>query len=914
MSVSRCREKLPTKTPPKTIKSFVNHIEPVTPTQTNEAMSDPSPISPKSPPSSVPENPGFGSRSVVDGMVRRRSLRLASKLDFSECPMKSSTSHSRRKRKGDCGGNGACLAEDGKVERKIAGEVASPCVNPLENGGMNLDSSGSAIRVFEAEKKVDGNKELGESGSGPAGDGSNYDSLIDGSTSSEEKGKSELNMNNLLSSECRTDEGSQDFLNLRSGKKVVKRGMELGGPGFDENSDLVNGVSTDENGCAKHSRKTRKEDRENEESMKCDSISTGIDAVKLSLEFQTQNFIDLAGQIDDSKLVDERRAERGDRKGKRKVGDTSEQDVATGNMDRAASLDLEISLGRKKLSREEKGKGPMTEDELSPNIIREAEFGLESKKQSSGDNSTSDVNHLAMSNVALQNREQLRSIDTRGNRYMERFRDIARENASRFAHFAADEEDDHSSPEAEVEPETEDWPGPFSTAMKIIEDRTKKTMLTGSVSSERKDVTITWVPKRDKGQKIAKVSVPSLQELSLNILAKNADAIVSLESVPDALKHKLCQLLCDSRRMNSHIFKLIVGGSPTEIRIRDCSWLTEEEFTKSFQICDTTNLVVLQLDQCGRCLSDYVVLGTLAESSKRLSRLTSLSISGACRLSDGGLHALVSSASALRSINLSQCSLLTSACLNILADSLGSLLKELYLDDCQSIDAAMIVPALKKLEGLEVLSVAGIHTVSDKFIKSYITSCGHNMKELVLRDCVKLTDSSMKVIAESCPGLWALDLANLCRLTDFSVKYLTNGCQALQTLKLCRNQFSDEAIAAFLETAGESLKELTLNNVKKVDHHTALSLATHAKNLHTLDLSWCRNLTDNAVGLIVDSCSSLRLLKLFGCSQITDVFVNGHSNPGIQIVGLKLSPVLKNVRVPDLEEGALHYSAVTSTS
>ncbi|KAI5421718.1 hypothetical protein KIW84_045227 [Lathyrus oleraceus] len=130
------------------------------------------------------------------------------------------------------------------------------------------------------------------------------------------------------------------------------------------------------------------------------------------------------------------------------------------------------------------------------------------------------------------------------------------------------------------------------------------------------------------------------------------------------------------------------------------------------------------------------------------------------------------------------CSLLTSASLYILTESLKSLLKELYLDHCLGIDAALIVPALVELEHLEVLSVAGIPTVSDTFVKDYIVARGHNMKELILKDCI------------------------------------------------------DEAIAAFVETNGESLKELSLNNVKKVGCHTTLSLASHAKKLHSLDVSW----------------------------------------------------------------------------
>lgn len=145
---------------------------------------------------------------------------------------------------------------------------------------------------------------------------------------------------------------------------------------------------------------------------------------------------------------------------------------------------------------------------------------------------------------------------------------------------------------------------------------------------------------------------------------------------------------------------------------------------------------MIQLDQCGRIITDDTLLVTLARSPNSLARLISLSLSGACRLTDKGLQSLVSSATALRSLNLSQCSLLTFPSLNILADSLGSLLKELYLDDCILIDATKILSALKRLKQLEVLSLAGVSTVSDEFIKDYIIACGHNIKELVLMDCV----------------------------------------------------------------------------------------------------------------------------------------------------------------------------------
>ncbi|MBA0568126.1 hypothetical protein Golob_005639 [Gossypium lobatum] len=564
--------------------------------------------------------------------------------------------------------------------------------------------------------------------------------------------------------------------------------------------------------------------------------------------------------------------------------------------------------GKRRYSREEKGKGKLL-----------VESALDSKDESLVDGSVFDVELLAQKvNLSDEKPSKKNNRGTSQGR-MERFRDTARQNASRFAHFNTQEEDDNIlSMEAESkipseEPEekgVEDWPGPFSTAMKIIRDRAANlNVRQGSSSSDKaQSLQIKWVPQKGKRKDWSKWLPPSLLDLSLRVLVDNADAIASLAHVPDALRHKLCHMLCDSRRMNSNFFYLLLNGSPTEIRLKDCSWLTEEQFTQCFEKCDTTNLTILQLDYCGHCFADYNLPSTLARSPNSLPALTTLSLTGAYRLSDAGLSALVSSAPTLRSVNLSQCSFLTHSAIDILATSLASVLLELFIDDCQSIDAMLVLPSLKKLEHLEVLSVAGLESVTDSFIKEFIIARGDGIKELILRDCWKLTDSSLKIIAETCSNLRALDICNISKLTDTSFGYLASGCRLLQSLKLCHNAFSDDAIAAFLEMSGEVLKELALNNVGKVGLNTALSLARRSRNLVSLDLSWCRNLTDEAMGLIVDRCLSLRVLKLFGCSQITDVFLYGHSNAKVEIIGLKLSPFLEHIKTP--AQGPFQYSSV----
>ncbi|KAG4136641.1 hypothetical protein ERO13_D07G019300v2 [Gossypium hirsutum] len=426
---------------------------------------------------------------------------------------------------------------------------------------------------------------------------------------------------------------------------------------------------------------------------------------------------------------------------------------------------------------------------------------------------------------------------------------------------------------------------PFSIAMEVIKTRiSSSTSRRKKFSSEGLGAEFKWVPKNVKRTSFMAREVPSLLDLSLCALAKNAEAIVSLNHVPDMLRHKLSRSVSNSRKMDAHFLQLLAPE----------------------------NLIVLQLDLCGSCIPDYVLQDTLAHSSKSLPALVTLSLNGAYRLTDQGLNALALSAPALQSINLSQCSLLTSSGINDLANCFESTLRELYLDECHNIEAMVVLPALKKLKCLEVLSMAGIQTVCDDFVIKMVEACGKNMKELIFASCVELTDVSLKFVGKNCSKLCAIDLSYLRKLTDLSMRYLANGCRSINRLKLCRNGFSDEAIAAFLEASGSSLTELSLNNIALVGLNTAISLSKCSRKLFCLDLSWCRNLTDEALGLVVDSCSSLKLLKLFGCTQITDVFLKGHSNPQVQIIGLKMATLSEFLNVLEPREAPLWYSPVDS--
>lgn len=476
------------------------------------------------------------------------------------------------------------------------------------------------------------------------------------------------------------------------------------------------------------------------------------------------------------------------------------------------------------------------------------------------------------------------------------WRQAARERAiklaPKFAFFKADEDahsDDDEAEELEPAADPQDWPGPYSTATRIMEDRDAKLRARESNSlklDNSVDKVILWTPSKDK--KAPWRPAPSLASLCMQTLANHAEGIESLNGIPEELKHKLLVELCHSRKMNTHLLSELLCDNPVMLQLSECSWLKEDDFEIIFGKCMTEVLEVLQLDLSGRCMPDYILPVTLAKAPNCMPLLRKISLKGNYRFSDNGLDTIISAAPSLSSLNLSECSLLTSAGINNLANKLHSVLRELYIDDCQNVEAIMILPALQKIEHLQVLSMCGIQSVCDKFVNELIPVHGSNIRELAFAGCTKLSSSSIKTIGGSCPQLTSLDLRNLNRLRDSAMRGLRDGCRLIKILKLQRNTFSDKAVSQFVEESGGCLTELSLNNVEKVGSLTARAIALKCSmRLEVLDLSFCRDLTNEALGLIVDSCSSLRILKLFGCTQITDFFLKGHSNSLVKIVGIE---------------------------
>lgn len=682
MTVLKSREILSTPKPRNVV------AEPVTPPKTSEISNQSLSPSQNLGDPEIGFDVGAGSIMVSEsGSVRRVSARLARKVGENVEVVSG-------KRKKVEGSSSSCVDimnlrgwdSDVKLGVESSGGIGNPDTNIVCEVLQDLGDGGVTELVKDSEKLMD------IVSAAKLGFGCDIDTSVrDTEDNGRRKRRFSMEVNALGCESSEKDKVEKGFLSLRSGKRVVKRQIN------EENSEESSAV-----------------------------FSGDVPVKSLSLAKSSGSEEVVKDKISPVRKPDLRTRGRLSTEGKRKM-----------------KMEVETSLVRGKMKLD---------------AGASSSFGINTVKvENANGSSVSGVDHSVSDEVLPPDEVQIRgtnlSVSDSDARtvYRERFRNIARRNASRFAHFSAQDElsgnaHDDAGTDITSSNGIEDWPGPFSTARKIIKDReTNRNGERRGVSTDKsKAVELKWIPKSHESCKHQK-QVPSLQSICLSILSENADAITSLDFVPDALRHKICWSLCDSRRMDGHFLELLVHGTPTEVRIRDCSWLSEELFDKIFKGCNTCKLTVLQLDQGGVCIPDYILCSALARSPNSLPALTTISLKGAYRLSDAGLSMLASAAPSLKSIDISQCPLLTSEGICCLVSPLRLVLRELYIDYCHGIDAMLILPDLQKLESLEVLSVAGIPTVCDDFVSEFVSAHGSRMKELVLADCMLVSDDDIDV-------------------------------------------------------------------------------------------------------------------------------------------------------------------------
>lgn len=145
----------------------------------------------------------------------------------------------------------------------------------------------------------------------------------------------------------------------------------------------------------------------------------------------------------------------------------------------------------------------------------------------------------------------------------------------------------------------------------------------------------------------------------------------------------------------------------------------------------------------------------------------------------------------------------------------------------------------------------------------------HNLCDLHVDVCYKVTDKGLESLAAGCPKLERIHLDQCQNIGNKGLVSLSNHCPLLKYLSLenC-SKVEDEGIAALVNGCPD-VRTINLQGSNKSDH--AIYLLHKLKNLQTLDMSACVDLSVPTVCSIAQSCSKLQCLNLSLNQNVDDV-------------------------------------------
>lgn len=440
--------------------------------------------------------------------------------------------------------------------------------------------------------------------------------------------------------------------------------------------------------------------------------------------------------------------------------------------------------------------------------------------------------------------------------------------------------------------------GPWSSARQLVDERERARANREEQIKRRKkeeEGLVPWRPRanRPRDQTTLRRKAPSLFQFALQVLCDHFDAVESLEGIPDVVRAPIAAELSRRRTLTPQTLPALVAGYPTELLLTNCTLLDQATMVDAFKGMGIARLQRMDLQFCGRGFGDSAVEAILQQGKSSLGEhpeaavmplLEAISLSGAYRLTNKGLCALVESSPSLKSLKLESCTRIAdggSTCLTALCGVADNLeLLSLRLCDMDDNNLFHVLPKLRNLQHLEL---DGQPFISDALIREVAAHLP--LKSLHLAGCQGVTDEGIIAVASFCPKLESIRLDDLPRVTDRALEALASGCKHLRRVSI-RQCTSLSATALWQIISGGGITELNIAAIKSVDSKFIQHLTMSCMgSLTKLDLSWCRSFHEDALGHLVDACISLEELTLFGCSQITRRLSEGHSNPRVTIHG-----------------------------
>ncbi|OQR92595.1 hypothetical protein THRCLA_08666 [Thraustotheca clavata] len=150
----------------------------------------------------------------------------------------------------------------------------------------------------------------------------------------------------------------------------------------------------------------------------------------------------------------------------------------------------------------------------------------------------------------------------------------------------------------------------------------------------------------------------------------------------------------------------------------------------------------------------------------------------------------------------------------------------------------------KQIKGMSINLKNGEH-ITDRGIRSIISSVGTSLQSLVLKSCPKITDLVIHAIATNCRYIRRLDLSHLPQLDGSGIAALGDCCGYLE--------------------------ELSVNGCRQLPEYVLLKVTSGCYRLRVLDVAQCCHMTDQLLTSISQSCRHIQHINVSECREISDV-------------------------------------------
>jgi len=266
----------------------------------------------------------------------------------------------------------------------------------------------------------------------------------------------------------------------------------------------------------------------------------------------------------------------------------------------------------------------------------------------------------------------------------------------------------------------------------------------------------------------------------------------------------------------------------------------------------------------------------------RILRLTKTGVS------DVGIAEVTKVHTAITTLALSRCALISGSGVESLSQNLSRSLQTLELNECSAVPGQSLVAAFLHAEKLRHLKLNGVNKFGDAAGATLAERCPQ-LQTLHMHGCTMSYDV-VQFKLQKLSNLTALDLG-LPVTSHVPPDWISKGVSSFRRLR-------DLNLHGILGQNPGTIETIAKNNMDLVSldlgwfSHVSDSDVEALGSLHhleSLDISGCSEVLDNGVIALVSSCHQLRTVKLRGLNKITSKSITaimqwGHKMRGLDLV------------------------------